>query len=350
MTPATDILELARWAPSGDNTQPWRFRIDAPDHFTICARDTRDHCVYDLDGHASQISVGALLETIDLASSRFGCKTRVIRTDNDATDARPVFDVALVSAPSLVEHPLVRYITERSVQRRPMSIRPLSPDQQQALRMAVGARFELAFLDRAKVAVINFSNAKLRLTLPEAYEVHRSVIQWNARFSEDRVPDRALGASAPSLSAMRWALQSWRRVVTLNRYFAGTVLPRLEMDFVPGIACAAHCAIIAERPPESLDAYLEVGRAVQRFWLTATSVGLQFQPSYTPILFARFARERRKFTNGERQIQMAERTNRALCQLLGEEVAPRTVFMGRLGAGAPAQARSLRLPLDRLMV
>lgn len=26
------ILDLARWAPSGDNTQPWRFEIVADDH------------------------------------------------------------------------------------------------------------------------------------------------------------------------------------------------------------------------------------------------------------------------------------------------------------------------------
>ena len=34
---------------------------------------------------------------------------------------------------------------------------------------------------------------------------------------------------------------------------------------------------------------------MQRFWLTATSLGLQFQPEYTPLVFARYARERRPF-------------------------------------------------------
>ena len=27
MTPVEQVLDLARWAPSGDNTQPWRFDI-----------------------------------------------------------------------------------------------------------------------------------------------------------------------------------------------------------------------------------------------------------------------------------------------------------------------------------
>ncbi|MEO8996576.1 MAG: nitroreductase family protein, partial [Nitrosospira sp.] len=47
----SDILELARWAPSGDNTQPWRFEIIDERHLVIHAFDTRDHCIYDLDGH-----------------------------------------------------------------------------------------------------------------------------------------------------------------------------------------------------------------------------------------------------------------------------------------------------------
>ena len=66
------ILDLARWAPSGDNTQPWRFEIIDEMHFLIHAEDTRDWCVYDLDGRASQIAVGALLETIAIAASGEG--------------------------------------------------------------------------------------------------------------------------------------------------------------------------------------------------------------------------------------------------------------------------------------
>ncbi|HWW68783.1 MAG TPA: nitroreductase family protein, partial [Duganella sp.] len=66
------ILELARWAPSGDNTQPWRFEILDARRLIVHGHDTRDHCVYDLDGHPSQISLGALLETMAIAASTFG--------------------------------------------------------------------------------------------------------------------------------------------------------------------------------------------------------------------------------------------------------------------------------------
>ena len=65
------ILDLARWAPSGDNTQPWRFEIVADDHIAIHGFDTRDRVIYDFDGHPSQMAHGALLETLRIAASGF---------------------------------------------------------------------------------------------------------------------------------------------------------------------------------------------------------------------------------------------------------------------------------------
>src|SRR5437762_13684682 len=92
MTPLMEVLDLARWAPSGDNSQPWRFAVEASDRVAVFGRDTRAHCVYDLDGHPSQISLGALLETITLAATRFGLDARIERRQ-DSPDERPIFDI-----------------------------------------------------------------------------------------------------------------------------------------------------------------------------------------------------------------------------------------------------------------
>src|SRR5207302_8395056 len=112
-----------------------------------------------------------------------------------------------------------------------------------------------------------------------------------------------LGASAPTLILMRWAMASWGRIAFLNRYLAGTLAPRIELDLLPGLACAAHCVLVAQRAPGVLEDYVATGRALQRFWLTATSLGLQFQPGYTPLVFARYAREHRTFTANKRAMQ-----------------------------------------------
>ena len=123
----------------------------------------------------------------------------------------------------------------------------------------------------------------------------------------------------------------------------------IELDLIPGLACAAHCVLVARSAPDRLEDYVAAGRALQRFWLTATTLELQFQPEYTPLVFARYAREGIRFTEDARAIERARTTRVALDRLLGPDVAPRAMFMGRIGAGKPARARSVRLPLDRLM-
>ena len=142
-------------------------------------------------------------------------------------------------------------------------------------------------------------NARIRLTIPEAYAVHREIIEWDARYSEDRVPDQALGADALSLRSMRWVMASWERVQLMNRWFGGTLAPRLQLDLLPGLFCAAHFALVAAKAPEGIDDYVAAGAAVQRFWLTATRLGLQLQPQYTPLVFAEYVRRGVAFTSVE---------------------------------------------------
>lgn len=351
MSVAREILELARWAPSGDNTQPWRFAIQAPEHIVVFGRDTRAHCVYDLDGRASQISLGALLETIALAATRFGLRATANRRAG-SSDERPVFDV-LLRQDGITEDALVPYIRERRVQRKALQLRRLSDSETRTLERALPPGMRVVWFrgwrGRAKIAWLNFINAKLRLTLPEAYRVHREVIEWHAQFSEDRIPSAALGASAPSVALMQWAMASWDRIAFLNRYLAGTLTPRIELDLLPGLACAAHAVLLADRAPRGFDDYIAAGRALQRFWLTATSLGLQFQPEYTPLVFARYAREGVRFSDAPAALRLAQSVRARLERILGVDAAAKAMFMGRIGAGAPAQARSLRLPLERLL-
>jgi nitroreductase len=344
------ILVLARWAPSGDNTQPWRFEVADDDHVVVHAFDTRRDCVYDIDGQASQVSVGALLETMRIAASVHGLAARVTRRA-EAPDEQPVFDVRFVADRAVAVDPLHAHVAGRCVQRRPLATRPLAPAAKAELERAVGDGYAVRWFEplgeRIRWARRAAQNAQIRLTIPGAYAVHRSVIAWGERFSDDRLPDQALGASALSLRSMRWAMASWPRVQRMNRWLGGTLAPRLELDLLPGVLCGAHVAIVARQPPRGIDDHVATGAAVQRFWLTATRLGLQFQPQYTPLVFAAYARRGAAFTADRRAIARAERVRRALDALLGD-AATSTVFLGRLGHGAPATARSLRLSLERL--
>jgi nitroreductase len=346
------ILDLARWAPSGDNTQPWRFEIVDERHFVVHGHDTRDWCVYDLDGRASQVAIGALMENIAIAATDLALRAEfVVRSDQ--LETHPVIDVHLHEDASLVRDPLVDEITERVTQRRALSTTKLTDVQKRALSESVGSDYTISWIEgtakRWQMARLLARAGRLRLTIPEAYEVHRRIIEWDADSSEDRIPDRAVGLPPPGLRLMRWAMRSWGRVDFLNRFLAGTWMPRMQLDLIPGFYCGGHFLIEAKQTPKSLEDFWSGGRSMQRFWLTASALGLQFQPEMTPLIFARFSGVGLRFSEKTGAQSEAAYISRELTELFGPGCVTHGIFMGRVGAGPNPQARSIRKPLKSLI-
>lgn len=346
------ILDLARWAPSGDNTQPWRFEVLGKEHILVHGFDTRDHVVYDLDGHASQLAIGALLETIAIAATGEGRQVHISRRP-DTPENHLMIDVRFQAEVMLAPDPLIPYIEKRVVQRRPMSTRQLTEAQKTALDSALAGGYRVIWFEglarRWQLARFMFDNAKVRLTIPEAYQVHREVIEWGARFSEDRIPDRAVGVGPLTARLMRWAMADWGRVELFNRWFLGDLPPRIQLDLLPGLACAAHFALVAPAHLRSVDDYLAAGGVMQRFWLVAASQGLYVQPEMTPIIFTRYHRRDLHFTLVGRSSQRVRRLNTRLSRMLAGLDVESLFFMGRIGSGPAPRSRSVRKPLTRLM-
>jgi hypothetical protein len=264
-----------------------------------------------------------------------------------------VFDVSFTPDASVEPSEWISAVRERCVQRRPMSRRAIRPEEKARLEAVLPAGYSLMWLEgsrRLEVARLLFANAKIRLTTREAFEVHRSVIEWGVDESEDRIPDRAVGLDPLTLRLMAWAMQDWRRVEFMNRWFAGTVAPRLQLDFLPGIACGAHVLLIAPTEPRTIDEYLAAGGAVQRFWLEATNAGLQHQPEMTPLIFARYVRNGLRFSESEGSIASATELARRCDAVFDAPVMKRGLWLGRLGDGPRATSRSVRLPLAKLLL
>lgn len=347
------ILDLARWAPSGDNTQPWRFEIVGADQVAIHGFDTRKHVVYDFNGHPSQMAHGALIETLRIAATGFkyaidwniraGCR-----------EESPVYDVTFHNMPDLEPDPLLPYIEQRVVQRRPMRMQPLSSLQRSRLEEAVGKEFSLRFfegaLERLKVARLLWDSADIRLRSPEAYLVHREVIEWGVRYSKDRLPEEAVGVDPATAKLMKWVMGSWERVQFFNRYLLGTIAPRIQLDFIPGFSCAAHILIQTRTAPSSLMDYVQAGVALQRLWLTATANDLYLQPEMTPVIFRWYARAKQKISMVESLNLKANELTASFERLACAEKDDAFVFFCRVGGSRMPHSRSIRKDLDDLWI
>lgn len=350
--PILRVLDLARWAPSGDNTQVWRFRVLNGQTAVVEGSDTREHVLYDRDGEASHLALGALIETARIAATGLGCSLDWCPIDSDPR--RPRFRLELRPSARRADR-LAAWITTRSTQRRPLSLHaPTAIDRSLVEGAVVETGFRLRWFtsmrERLDWARVWWQTAGIRLRCPEAYAVHRDILDWDRARSPDRVPVASLGASPPLRLAMRWGLRSWTRLDRMNRWFAGTIAPRVELDLLPALACGAHVALVADpRAPAGLAGRLAAGAAVQRLWLGATSAGLRLQPAYTPLVFAAYDRAGEAFTADPAVQAEARRLRQRLEALLGAD-AGRTVFLARLGYGSEPAARSVRLPLDDLVL
>jgi nitroreductase len=347
------ILDQARWAPSGDNTQPWRFEILGDDRIAIHGHDTRDWCLYDFEGRASHIAHGALLETLRIAASCEGLEAAWSLRDG-RPEREPIYDVVLAPRAGLAPDPLASSIEVRSVQRRAMRRTPLTAAQKEALGAALGPGYTLQCFEssaaRRRVAGLLWRNAYLRLTCAEAFPVHKEVIEWGARFSKDRIPEEAVGVDQATAKLMKWVMHSWGRVRFFNRFLGGTIAPRMQLDLIPALACASHLLVRATRPPRGIIAHVQAGQAMQRLWLTATALGLHLQPEMTPVIFRWYAREGRSFSAdaalGRGALELADEFE----QLAAIPRDAALTFFCRVGLSDPPRSRSLRKSVDELLM
>lgn len=298
--------------------------------------------------------MGALLETLAVAGSvqGLGVESRLVPACLDYP-----FGIHVVLRPTagLKASVLSSAIVRRSTQRRRMSSALLTTAQKSDLEASVSDRFKVLWLEgwanRFRMASLLHRVGKVRLLMPETYTVHRDTIAWGEQHSEDRIPSGAIGVDPLLERVMAWSMGSQKRVALLNK-LGGHMLPRLEMDIWPALACSGHFVLYSEHPvDDDVAAQIEAGRASQRFWLTAENLGLKLQPEMVAPLFCRYARSGRRFTNDpwahKEMLRLCER----FARLTGTQVWPGTIFMGRLGhEGKAVGSRSLRRPLSALLI
>jgi molybdopterin/thiamine biosynthesis adenylyltransferase len=349
------ILELARWAPSGDNSQPWRFEIIDETRLRVHVRDQANEDIYDRNGDFSLISTGCLLENICLAAAEEGFGVdwsyrRIARHEHR-------LDIALSPQRTIEHDPRSRFIRSRHTDRRPYVLEPLRGHDRQALESCFDESFKLTWHEsteaRLRVALLNAAASDIRLRCREAYDVHRRVIDFERAFSSTGISSRALGLDPILLRIMQWAIHDFTRLDRLNRVL-GTGAAQLEMDLLPGWMCSAHFMISfrdALSEEQRAPALLHAGQSIQRFWLEATRRGLSMQPGLAPLIFASYAEAGHPFSASEKLCDQARQLAKRLRDVSGGIPATSLIFAGRIGRSRTQieGARSIRRSLRELM-
>ncbi|WP_043836030.1 ThiF family adenylyltransferase [Muricoccus aerilatus] len=347
-TPMEAILEAARWAPSGDNVQPWRFEILGEDAVRVRFDPHDPANPYEYrGGEPSVLSAGMMLEALRIAATMQG---RLMEGRLDESTGRLVAELRFPVAAGVEPDSLYALLPLRSVDRRPYRRRPLLPRERAALEAALGPGLELRWHEndagRLAFARLGAMATRFRLRLPGAHAVHRSAIDWAPGNSRTGIPAGATGLWRPTLPVMRWAIRDWRRMVALNR-LGGAHSAALQLDWATALGSAAFFTVaLSEGAARDTEGLLAAGAGLLRLWLTATRLGLAMQPGIAVLLCAGMVGSELPSQALRRDV---ERCAVGLRALAGPS-ADRLIFLARIGEpkGAPPRQRSVRRPLADL--
>ncbi len=346
------VLDIARWAPSGDNSQQWRLHLDSDKSFSFPILSDQKN-VYNLLALPEYISAGMLLENAKIAAAKLGYKLDWAYEDK-------VVRATLSETPNY-DNPLFPFIKTRSVNRYPYKLKKLSAVVKQAAQDVLDDDMKLVwieyFADKMKIAKTLMEFADIRLRIPESYEIHRDMIDWSGQDSSDRMPASALGANPLSLMIMRWVLQKEGRNRFMMQLPGSTLSFQIELDLLPALMSGGHFMLVFDpkkTPNPTEDDLIRGGSAMQRVWLTLTQHRLVMQPWYIPIMFSHYIQQGIQFT---KSVPLFNKTKIVSQKFLDQFLKPRDIqiehiiFSGRVGYPLKTNIRrSVRKPLDSLIV
>ena len=328
-------------APSGDNLQPWSFRVDG-DNLLVSHDPTRDSSLFNVQDLASFIALGAALENITIAASKDGYRSDISyfpKGRNNEVVARVSFHSG--EQPD----PLAEVLDRRCTNRRPYEKTAISPATLASLD--VTKQFSTVNLywvqEPIRLATLGKIVSRADRLIFENQQIHNhlfSTIRWSQAEVErtrDGLPIASLElGKLGSLAFQRlksWSLLQFLNYLGFSRAAAGKSIELMRRCSAPALMTAFE--VFGEN-------FLEAGRAFQRLWLQATKNNLALQPM-TAVIFLQL-RSRLGDYSGltADQVTVVDQLRRDLAGFFGRspDVVPAMLF--RIGFAPDPSARAIR--------
>lgn len=342
-----EIIRLGVYAPSGDNSQPWRFRIrnNSVDIFNL---PEKDNPYYNFRQNGSLVAHGGLIENILIAASREGVKPEInLFPDKERKDliATLIFDSS-VSAPD----PLYAFIPERVTNRKSYDkkITLTFMEKDDLLRSAeeIGIGKIRLVEDRAQIKKIGEAMSINEVVALETKKLH-NIFFGDMVWSENEEKNKKSGLFIKTLElplpveGIFRLLRYWPVANSLNHLGFAKMAARGNAQIYSAASAMGVVTIPGNGPTD----FIMAGRLMQRVWLKATRLGLSLQP-VTGILFlmqrvlAGEAKDLKSY-----HVDMLIKAYKNLQDIFQVEEETMAMLF-RIGHGGQPSARSSRLAPD----
>lgn len=335
------ILETAVWAPSGDNSQPWRFEVKNNVIYVLNLPE-KDTSLYNFNQNANHIAIGALIENIIITTTHFGYQGE-IKTFPKKEDPNLVAEIALDKS-NVEEDRLCPYITSRSTNRRPYKKLPI-PDEVKEEFIKESKKFldtEIQFVDsenaKKEIARAASLNEKIVLEDKRMHNFLFSHITWTEEEDKDKKGFfiKTLELKKPQLLAFKF-ISSWGRLRILRRFIP--ISDFVAKENSKTYAQSSSFLVITSNVVDK-EGWINAGRCLQRIWLVATKNDISVQPLIGFVLLANRVRleDKTALLEGHGSLVTEEYSNMKNILKTENEI----LSMLRIGYSDKPSARTLR--------
>ncbi|TWT33796.1 hypothetical protein KOR34_36300 [Posidoniimonas corsicana] len=282
--PFRSLIEAAVLAPSGDNTQPWRFDVEPSlARIAVSVDETRDRSPMNAGQRMARIACGAAVENIAQTAAFNGldCEVTLGSGPNNVAIInieRERVEVLAVPQP----------IQDRHTNRRLYDGRILSNEEAADLRSSVANEAGVAIewvTDRQELESLADTIGRADAEMFSQPAMLRAFLD-NVRFDRPAMEATESGLPIGSLEASLGdrMLLPYLHLVP-NALLTAGVLQRVFFTKARNLVLSASgLAIVRTSREESSDDVL-IGRIMQRVWLVLTALGFQSQPMMSiPVL------------------------------------------------------------------
>lgn len=275
-----ELIQYGALAPSSHNAQMWKVKVVSSREFIILMDRDRLLPQVDPNNREAFISLGAFIENIVAAAPAHNLRADVaVSTQRDSGDE--IAKITLLEAAGNMED-AAPHIRERHTIRTPFLKTALEPDHVSAL-ISVAKNGEVQYFSLSttqgeyiRSAIIDAvrrqtDNDKKQAELADYMRFSKK----DAESKRDGITPAMMGLSG----IQKWFVQTFfTRKTTMSDSFRKQTVDAAKMQ-------AENCAgyFVLAGPDDSIEALINAGRLLERFWLKATALRVAVHPMSAPL-------------------------------------------------------------------
>lgn len=281
------LINAAIYAPSADNSQPFQYHWQSSNQLQLWIDAKRSGKASDHRFVLSDIALGAVIESVVIKAGSLALDAQIKMFPGGEKETPQYVALLTFNNGELTDKDLAQNITKRATERR-FPFRGCLNDHT-IERLTASAKFrdcQITCYERrkeiAKLLPIIEQAEALRFKSETLHRELFSTIEFNNKEITEGMHVSVLAIKPPANFFFK-QLASWSVMNFLNQLGAAKMLG-IRSVTIP-IKLSPALALISISNKSRL-AVINGGRALQRSWLTATSIGLSVQPYAAPGIFS----------------------------------------------------------------